>query len=257
MPNQNEEVKDIEEVEIDSTEEVEPEDEEKETPTESSSEEEPDEQQEAVVDHTKEPKPVEGETPKEKALRLEVQRLRKERRQERASEISTETPKMKEEQDPEVDSVLSKYDPDELKNLEEVVDVIAKKKGWMRKDEQFAQTYTEKANEIKDEFLAEHPEYLPENDKDDTLWNAFKREFEMYKKPENPKDLKKILNRVHKEVYGGKDIDMAKISAKQEKLRSHAGTTQGGTLVRSTSNPALREQLKGFSEEELDELLED
>ncbi len=261
------EVEIIEKVEVEPTEDTELIDEEKETPDEEedvkeTEDEEPEKEdpkpdEEPPVDK---PKPVEGETPRERALRLEVQRLKKDRRKDRASELIDETPKPIEKVEEDLkDDALAKYDQTELKNLEEVVDVIAKKKGWMRKEDQQASQYQEKAADILDDWIEDHEEYSPENDPDDVLWDRFKAEFNQYKKPENPKDLKRIFNRVHKEVFGiEKSGDSSVINAQKEKLKSHSGTTQ---TVRKQSPSSIdsthRNMLKGFDDKELDELFEE
>ena len=214
-----------------------------------------------TIDEPKiEPKEVDGETPRERALRKEVERLKGIRRAERGSEIFKSESKVEEKQPDDVDQILERYDQAELKNLEEVIDVLAKKKGGVRNDELRATSYQQTATDILDQFLAEHSEYLPENDNDNLLWNQFKAEFSLYKSPENPREYKRIFNKVHKEIFGLRQlVDDPQLKAKDEKIKSasHAGVakrTLAGKTPSSTLNPTFKPYLKGFSEEELEEM---
>ena len=266
--------------------------EEKETPSESSKDEKPatkSENKESKPDEGKEPekkddvrgrekieetiqkqdqpdlKSVPGETPRERALRLEVTRLKAMRRKEQSKELFNGQPNPAKQQGTQLSDdkleVLKKYDPEELKNLEEVVDVLAEKKGWLRRDDVQKETYTSVANDQLESFLAEHSEYLPENDPDNTLWESFKAEFAMYKQPQNPKEFKKLFNKIHKDIFDIKpQSDLKKMDAAKEKIKvaSHAGASTGGSRgSRGGGNqvdPSLRGNLKGFSDKELDEL---
>lgn len=230
--------------------------------SEESSEEESKEQEIESSDVPKEPKPVEGETPRERALRLETQRLRKDLREERNRKVfEGHKPEVKDNLSDEDRETLSQYDEKELSQFEKVIDVVAKKKGWVKKDEFQASTYQQQASDILDGWLEDHREYLPENDKDNLLWGKFQEEFSMYRKPDNPKDLKKIFNKVHRDVFGISDgINSNKINAQKEKLKiaSHSGTNQKSHTIhrqQSTIDPSLKEYLKGFSEEEQNEIL--
>lgn len=206
---------------------------------------------------------IEGETPRERALRLEVTRLKREGRQDRIREVLPHAPATATTRELSEDEkkVLGKYKPEELNALREVLPTLAKEMGFVRQDELGATTYQEKSQEVLDSFLEKHPEYLPENDKDGTLWGAFKAEYGLYKQPSNPKDFQKIFERVHRDVFGIKPASgLTKVNAAREKVSvaSHAGAS-------STAKPAPARQgrapqglrldmLKGFSTEELAEL---
>lgn len=256
----NEEVKEfIEKVEIEPTKDeelVEVEEEEK-SPDSSSeenkelepepetSDEVPDKEQEVEETPEKvEPKPVEGESPRERALRLEATRLKGLLRQQRSDELF-----VKKAVTPEED--LSEYDPEELKRFE----TLATKMGFAKMNE----IVQEKNNSEFETFIDAHPEYSPENDKDGTLWNQFKTEFNLYIPPKDPKTLKMLLNRVHNEIYGVQPAkNLNKINASQEKIKvaSHAGASAGKeTRTRAPETSGLRiDALKGFTEEEKREL---
>ena len=255
--------------------------EEKETPPESSQEtiqegseeveaeseetEETEEEKEPEVAPTvpeKEPKLVEGETPRERAMRLEMARVKKLLREERSNKMfGDEKPSEKQNLLGEEDQgILNQYDPDEVNNFEKIMDVIAKKKGWVRKEEFQTNTYQTQASDTLDGFLENHPEYLPENDKDNLLWGRFQQEFSLYKRPNNPRDLKKIFEKVHSEVFGitpGANIKLINAQKEKVKVASHSGAAPRGPKIThqgSTLDPALADHLKGFSNEEKKEI---
>lgn len=209
-------------------------------------------------------KNVDGETPRERALRAEVTRLKDANRKERGDEVfgqpraATPTKELSEDDK----KVLGKYRPEEIGALKEVLPVLAKEMGYVRADELAGASYAEKAQETLDGFLDKHPEYLPENDKDGTLWNAFKAEYLLFKQPLNPKDFTKIFERIHRDVFNIKPAGaLPKVSAQQEKTRvaSHAGASSQGAAPRdrATKPAALdfrTDMLKGFSDEEKAEM---
>lgn len=255
----NEEVKEFtEKVEIEPTkdEELVEVEEEEESPESSSDEkkelepeidsslEEPIEEQEVEEAPKVEPKPVEGESPRERALRLEATRLKGLLRQQRSDELFVKKTTSKEED-------LSEYDPEELKRFE----TLAVKMGFAKKNE----IVQDKNNSEFEIFIEAHPEYSPENDKDGTLWNQFKAEFNLYNPPQDPKSLKKILNKVHNEIYGVQPAkNLNKINASQEKIKvaSHTGASAGkiSKPERQQSSELRLDALKGFTEEEKKEL---
>ncbi len=209
-------------------------------------------------------KPIPGETPKEFALRIENARIRGLLRTERAGEIITPAPvQAKKELSPEKKAVLAKFKPEDLATFKEALDVMADDMGFVRKDALEATTYQEKASEVLDGFLEKHPEYLPQNDPDSTLWNAFKAEYALYKPTQNPRELAKILTRVHKEVYGIKPaaaLDNKAGARKNVQVASHSAASKPNPKregVRRAATPAAQglrtDMLKGFSDEELQE----
>lgn len=201
-----------------------------------------------------EPKPVPGESPRELALRKEVERLKGLRRKEQGDELFQKKPVI----DTPKKAILEKYAPEEIDQFREVFDALADEMGFARKSELQSQTFAEKADDQLQSFLDVHKEYLPENDKDGLLWNQFRDEFALYKEPANPKDLQKLLNKIHGDIFGSQ-VDIKKINAQKEKIKvaSHSGATMGGKApVRRAQAPSgLRlDGLKGFSEEELADL---
>lgn len=264
MSDSNQEVKDIETVTLpESSSEHKPDDDElveepeKDSDDEKESSDQPEvKEPEPIVDGEKkeEPAPVDSETPREHALRLEVERLKGLRRQERKEDLQAIEQKVEKI---EKKDVLSKYDQQELANLKEVMEVFAEEFGFVRKNEFQTQNYRQTADTILDDFLQAHVEYLPENDKDNLLWNRFKEEFSLYKQPDNPRDVKKILDRIHSSITGtGRSLNQNALKAQQEKVKqaAHGGTTIARASSDTKPNPVMRSILKGFSEEEMKDL---
>jgi hypothetical protein len=210
-----------------------------------------------------------NETPREYALRLEVTRLKRGNREKRAKdllgEVKTDKPSgitdaQYNDLSEDEKKLLSQYDATELNTLEKILGVLAKKHGWVKRDELKSSTQERESNDILDTFLLGHPEYLPENDKDNVLWDRFKSEFHLYKIPENSRDLKKIFNKIHSDIFGVKSDDgLRKIDAQKEKLKvvSHSGgsATRGSSSTEGVRlNPEQKAHLKGFSEKDLEEL---
>jgi len=206
---------------------------------------------EVPTEEVKEPKPVDGETPRERALRMETSRLKGLLRKERQDELFVKQPTVKSKEED-----LSEYDPEEVKRLETLVSKL----GYVKKNEYVQQSVLEKNNAEFDTFIEEHPEYSAENDKDGILWNQFKAEFGLYQPPQDPRTLRKVLNKVHNEIYGIKPaMNLNKINAQQQKLKvaSHTGTMGSKASISSPQapNPNIRrDMLKGFDEEDLKEM---
>jgi hypothetical protein len=223
----------------------------------------------------KEPSPAEikdvpGETPKERALRLEVTRLRRANREKDQGELIKEQPVVVEDDKTDEELKNLGYDDQQITGLKKVVDIIASKQGYVKK----SNTYKEMADATLGGFIEEHPEYAPENDKDDVYWGRFKSilnsDYNLNGK--NSKQIKSIFERVDrdvKEALGEKELDKDKIEAKKRKVGdiSHGGsgsskeeptktksTLSGGnkTFV-SSSHPNL--VFKGFDEDELEDIL--
>lgn len=216
-------------------------------------------------------KPVEGETPREFALRKELSKTRRILREKRGTELlgnqpapTTSTRELSDAQK----EVLGKYKPEELQSLQEVLPILAEQMGFVRAETLHTQTYSEKASAEFDAFLTAHPEYLPENDKDNLLWGQFTEQFALYKTPKNPQDFRRIFNRIHTEISGVKTKDgngKGKVDAQRHNVSvaAHQGTSTTAPQNRPGARRApaasgLRlDMLKGFTEDELKELEED
>lgn len=248
--------------------------EEKETLSETSTDDKPttdeptkvDEVSGDVDDKLADVKPVEGETPRERALREEVTRLRRIRRVERGQKmfkdvsVSTNIEDLSEEDK----EVLAAFDPEQVSNMEKLFAIQAKKLGFVKKDEFAKQTFHEQAQNVLDDFLEKHPEYDESNDPDGLLWGKFQKEYSQYKIPENPKDLGRIFNKIHKEVFGitTDTSTLKKVEAQQEKIKiashsasSGASSTKSESRVDDDTKKLVNSgAMKGFSDEDLKEL---
>lgn len=210
---------------------------------------------------------VPGETPRERALRSEVTRLKGKLRGDQVREvIGTEGHAGKSTELSETEkATIGKYKPEEVQALKEIFPVLAKEMGFVRKDELESSTFLEKSQDVLNTFLDKHPEYLPENDKDGALWDSFKSQYGLYKPPTNPKDFAKIFDKIHRDVFGiqpGKGA-LKTVSAQQQKAKSasHAGASSAPAAPKgkpATPNSSVRvDMLKGFSDEELADLTTD
>lgn len=217
--------------------------------------------EEQKTEEKPEPRPVEGETPRDRAQRLEIERLRQKVRDlTKKSILSGEpAPAPEPKKSAKYDELLVKYNPEELQNFEEIFAGLADKHGYVKKDELSNENYQQSAEHVLEEFLDKHPEYLPENDKDNVLWGMFQEEYKLYKKPASPKDFKKIFERIHRDIVPTRTLDAGSAAAKQAKVQtaSHGGTTVTNSPSPkrgSPLDPSLKSHLRGFTDEELSEL---
>ncbi len=160
---------------------------------------------------------------------------------------------------------LEVYDPEQVSNMEKLLPVLAKKLGFVKRDDLSKDTYQSASQDTLDTWLSEHPEYLPENDKGDILFNSLKEEISLYQKPSSPKGWTKILNRAHNEIMGIKTqpaVPVAQVAAAQEKIKvaSHgpaAGGKKGEQIRKATSGMDAKAamasgMLKGFDESDFE-----
>jgi len=187
---------------------------------------------------------------REKLLR-EIQELRRERRE---LKQSTET-----------SGAVTQQEVDELKDLhpEDValIERILKAKGYVKKDELEQELYETIEQEEINKFLEKYPEFKPENDPDDKNWNALQEELRWYRKPSNPRDIGKLLEKARASISvltGGR----SNASATKKRLEIASKGSGGGVAQRSSSarsfTPEEREAYRrgGWSDEEIAELEE-
>lgn len=213
---------------------------------------------EELIGQKKEPAPVEGETPKERALRQKVEELEVELRGKQAGQLvegaKPAAAPAKATLTPEEEAVLKKYKPGEIQALTEVTPILAKQLGFVRAQDLTQSQYADKARETIVEWVNAHPEY-----KDQTLWDRVKTIADStYKPPLDPKDWKKILNRIHTELSGVQPMgDKGEIIAGQQKIKvasapGNSGPSRTAAPSRQKVTPqGLRlDALSGFSDEE-------
>lgn len=202
----------------------------------------------------KQPKPVEGETPREKALRIQIQELREKIRS-KDQVIKIVEPLISNE---EYEALKETYDDDELQKFEKLFDVIGKKKGYVKAED----VYKDKGQETLNTFLDKHPEYKPENDPEDGRWNTFYKilERDYNRVGKNPTELSKLFEKVNRDVLEElgesptKTIASSQRNAEIQKIRSvsHTGGTKQEISKKSNAptDPNIRKMFKDFDDED-------
>ena len=204
------------------------------------------------------PSPVQGETGRETALRLEVERLRTKLRGDSVKEV-VEITTTKQVADPYKELRDKGYNDDEITQMEIAVDLIAKNKGYVRADDSYKQTI----NDVVDSFVDEHPEYKPTNDVDDLRWTHFQNILQsgIYNlSGKMPKQLKAIFSKVDEDVKKEMGepivvINKQQIAAQQHKINiaSHSGGTTPTSKPESKIDPTQPiggVKFKGFDSED-------
>lgn len=153
---------------------------------------------------------------------------------------------------------------DDLKDLHPeditVIDRVLKAKGYMSKEEVNHMFYETVKDEELNKFLDKYPEYKPENDPNDINWNTLQKELGFYRMPENPRQVREVLERAHKAI--------AKVPSERslpaQKRQIEVASTGGGGTQRSSpsrnANPTLSHlmetHMQGWSPEEIKKLKE-
>lgn len=203
------------------------------------------------------PLPV-NEPPVDNALVKQVQGLaiEKERLLEEIKSLRGEKREIKQEQihrvEQQIDD-LKDVNPDDVS----VVEKILRAKGYIRKDEAQGMFYESVKQEEIAKFLDRYPEYKPENDPNNINWNALNREIELYRRPEDPRQLGAILERAHK------NIARAPVNVQVQRQQvSVAGLGSGGvqrtasSRTQSRITPEMEERYRqgGWTDEEIAKL---
>ena len=213
-------------------------------------------------------KDVDGETPRERALRLELTRVRRQSREKEQKEISNNIP-VEENIDSDEELRSQGYDDDQIAGLKKTFSIMAKSQGYVKKDD----SYKGMVDETLNNFVDEHSEYASENDKDDLYWDKFKSilnsDYNLNGK--NSKQIKSVFERVDRDVkeeLGDKELTKDKIEAQKRKISdvSHAASTSSKETVEtkkavsagnktfiSSGHPGL--VFKGFEEDEMEDIL--
>jgi len=227
-----------------------------------------------VLPDKKEPAPVANETPRERALRKELERVREEKRALQsasllAKDVSNKTGSEARQPSDRVKELREKYDETQISELREILEVVGEEIGFVRAEEIERTTYQQRSTEVLDSFLKEHPEYLPENDSGDVLWNQFQQEIKGFTQPQNPQDWKTTLEKAHLLVSGQKRISISsnpdnlnKALSKQSKIRAASHSTgspsesqqKAPSPASSGKGAEVRPYLHGFSDEDLKEM---
>lgn len=212
------------------------------------------EPEQEVVEPVSAPKPVEGETIREKALRQQIQELREKIRN-KDEVIKIAQPVISNE---EYELLKETYDNDELERFEKLFEVIGKKKGYVKVED----VYKDKGQETLNTFLDKHPEYKPENDEGDVRWNTFFKTLEndYNRVGKTPAQLAVIFEKVHRDVceeFGEspkKTISESRRNAEIQKVRSvsHSGGTKTEVVKSSKvpTDPNVRKMFKDFDDDD-------
>lgn len=208
---------------------------------------------------------------KKAELLKEVQELRAERRGlkgnpfEKKISPNEEPLFTKPQEDP-----LKDVNPDDRSIIEKVVEARLKSEGYVRKDELQSMTLKDKVQQQTDAWVRENTEFDKDNDPDDSKWNKINAYVSrMFAPPSKPDDVKEMLDIARERLFGKKTSSLPQksinsIAAKKEKLAISAKPSSGGgTSAKDSSagkfsekiDPNLLGHLKGFSEEELKELV--
>lgn len=81
-----------------------------------------------------------------------------------------------------------------------VLDRYTRAKGLVPKSELQKLNYQEKHKSAEESFYEKHPEYSPENDTDDALYNSLKSELTLYVAPTDPKLISVLFEKAHNAV---------------------------------------------------------
>ena len=185
-------------------------------------------------------KDVVGETPREKALRFEVTRIKREKRELMQQNVLLSQPKKANES--WKDNLRNRgYTDEQIEEQEKLQDDMALAKGYVSK----ADLEKDNLNNVFEDFLEEHKEYSPEYDKEDIRYNRFCQilksdyNFEGASKTR----IKSIFNKVHRDINEElgevKDTiksDKNKINAQKAKIESVSVSTSGGKGVSKTES---------------------
>lgn len=228
---------------------------------------------ESVVEETAEtvpshiPAPVAGETPREKGLRLEVQRVKGLLRQKTVTDL-VENPRA--EAGPAQDAITKLkdlgYSDDEIKNMEAAIEIINTSKGYVKQ----TQNYQTIVNDEVQAFIKANPEFKPENDPEDVRWGAFQRHLTggLYNINGKSRDqLQSLFAKVKGDVdyelgesatvtkSKDSETDKRKKAAETQKIKSvsHSGGTKTtSTKTKTPVDPEVRKMFKGFDDEDLE-----
>jgi len=205
------------------------------------------------IEVLKQPNPVEGETARERGLRIEIQKLREKVRN-KEELIKITPPPMSNE---EYEKLREDYTDEELEKVEKLFDVIGKKKGYVKAEE----IYAKDSQDTVEAFIEKYPEYKPENDPEDVRWETFKRILiSTYNRADKtPKELVKIYEKVHNDVLeefgeAPKNTIAPKRNAEIQKIRSvsHTGGTKTEVVKKSNAptDPKVRAMFKDFDDDD-------
>lgn len=103
-----------------------------------------------------------------------------------------------------IGSKLPDTEEDRLEDIDSttlaILDRYTKAKGLVPKSELKEMSYESTHKTAESAFYEKHKEYLPENDSNDILYGALKRELALFAKPSDPALISKLFEKAHSEV---------------------------------------------------------
>lgn len=185
--------------------------------------------------------------------RIRQKRLTRREGRELVEKVDGALPK----EDEEDADTLSDIDPETIKVLER----FTKAKGLVPKSELGKMTYQQAHKSSEDEFYKNHPEYLPDNDTDDVLYNALKTELSLFATPSDSRKIPELFEKAHKNVkeqHPDKFKSQQKQTITKETKKSSAIVKKqalgGGQSGGGTGNSVKKEGGKSFSDKQIQAL---
>ncbi len=178
-------------------------------------------------------------------LLKEIQELRGQRRELKKDELIKVDEKLDQLQD---------VNPEDV----QVIEKVLRAKGYVTKEEAEGMSYKAIQQEELNKFLAEFPEYKPENDSHDVNWNALQRALVIYAKPSDPRKWNELLKKAHKDMAPATGDRTLEVQKQQLKI---AGVGTGGAQKSSSRKTLTSEQRRvyedgGWSEEDIKKIEE-
>lgn len=162
-------------------------------------------------------------------------------------------------QDPsEQQDDLADIDPETIKVLER----FTKARGLVPKSEITRMTYEQAHKSAEKSFYESHPEYLPEHDDSDTLYDALKEELKNFAAPTDASMIPKLFERAHKLVQmrfpdkfkKATTVDKKKTDAASSRVQARqigGGASGGGSGGKSQSSGSGNQGAKQFDEQQI------
>lgn len=194
-------------------------------------------------------KEVDGETPKERALRATITKLRQEKRDQSTTKIFDTAEEPVKEASSTHQALLDKgYTEEDIANSKEMLKTLAPELGLVDK----TQTFQSGANSAVAEFVKENPEYQPINDSDDIRFNHFvgilKSGVYSYQ-GKSQADLNVIFNKINRDVIDdlGEPVIVNKkgqIAAQNQKVQQVSANTTSSTSVKEPVQKTIDSSVK-------------
>jgi len=152
----------------------------------------------------------------------------------RTSETTDDSPQTK-------DDDLSDIEQEDIERMERIL----RAKGYAPKAEHDAESFKSGQQVIEDAFYETNPQYKPENDDNDVLYDALQKEIAFFAKPKNAAQVKGLLQRAHKEVKAKYPSRFVERSSKAEVDTANRAKMKIAGTASGTSGPSAGGKAKG------------